>query len=495
MNYQIVRNIIGKLMILLAILMVLPLFICIIYQEELINYIAFLVPIGLLLIIGILFNVKKAQNKKMLAREGFIIVGVSWLVMSLFGCIPYIISGVLTNPIDAFFEITSGFTTTGATIMGGLNTPTVEEALEMSHSIMFWRSFAHWIGGMGVLVFILMIIPESDEGSAVHILRAESPGPQVGRLVTRMKASSRILYLIYIVLTILCILFLWIGPDMNLYESIVYALGTAGTGGFGLASSSLEAYSSYSQYVIAVFMVIFGVNFTLYYFILIGNFKDVFKNNELKWFISILIVSIVLIFISVFKEYENFEEAFRHSFFQVASFVSTSGYTTTNFISWPALALLVLFILMFMGSCAGSTAGGMKCSRIVILAKSTIKKIKSMINPRKVETIKMDGQPITDETISSVNSFVTVYLLILLLGAVVVAFDPIEGNTLLDSLTTSLTCVSNVGPTLGNVSYSTFGNYSGFTKIYLSLQMIAGRLELFPLLMLFSPKTWRMKRM
>ena len=196
MNYQIVRNIIGKLMILLAILMVLPLFICIIYQEELINYIAFLVPIGLLLIIGILFNVKKAQNKKMLAREGFIIVGVSWLVMSLFGCIPYIISGVLTNPIDAFFEITSGFTTTGATIMGGLNTPTVEEALEMSHSIMFWRSFAHWIGGMGVLVFILMIIPESDEGSAVHILRAESPGPQVGRLVTRMKASSRILYLI-----------------------------------------------------------------------------------------------------------------------------------------------------------------------------------------------------------------------------------------------------------------------------------------------------------
>ena len=495
MNYQIVRNIIGKLMILLAILMVLPLFVCIIYQESFINYVAFLVPIALLLLIGFLFNVKKAQNKKMLVREGFIIVGVSWLIMSLFGCLPYIISGILTNPIDAFFEITSGFTTTGATIMGGINTPTVEEALEMSHSIMFWRSFAHWIGGMGVLVFILMIIPESDEGSAVHILRAESPGPQVGRLVTKMKASSRILYLIYIVLTLICILFLWIGPDMNLYESIVYALGTAGTGGFGLASSSLEACSAYSQYVIAIFMIIFGINFTLYYFILIGNVKDVLKNDELKWFLCILVTSVVLIFVSILPQYQNIEEAFRQSLFQVASFVSTTGYTTTNYMTWPALALLVLFILMFMGSCAGSTAGGMKCSRIVILAKSTVKKIKAMINPRKVETIKMDGQLITDETIASVNSFMSVYLIILLLGAVVIACDPIEGNSLLDALTASLSCISNVGPTLGGASCSTFGNFSGFTKFYLSLQMIAGRLELFPLLMLFSPKTWRSKRM
>lgn len=495
MNYQIVRNIIGKIMILLAMLMFLPLIVCIIYQEEFINYVAFLVPILLLFVIGVLFNLKKAENKKMMVREGFIIVGVSWLIMSLFGCIPYIISGVLPNPFDAFFEITSGFTTTGATVMGGLNTPTPEQALKMSHSIMFWRSFAHWIGGMGVLVFILMIIPESDEGSAVHILRAESPGPQVGRLVTKMKASSRILYLIYIALTIMCMILLWIGPDMNLYESIVYALGTAGTGGLALTSNSIEAYSAYSQYVIAIFMLLFGVNFTLYYFILIGKFKDVFKNEELKWFLCIVVASIILVFISIFNRYQTFEEVFRHSLFQVASFISTSGFTTTNFIDWPALALLVLFILMLMGACAGSTAGGMKCSRIVILAKSTFKKVKAMINPRKVVTIKMDGNAITDETITSVNSFMSVYLIILLLGAVVVSFDTIEGNSLIDAISISLSCISNIGPGLGRTTCSTLGNHSNFTKFYLSLQMIAGRLELFPLLMLFSPKTWAKKRM
>ncbi len=495
MNYQIIRNIIGKIMILLAMFMFIPLIVCIVYKEEFINYVAFLVPIGLLLVIGILFNLKQAKNKKMLAREGFIIVGVSWLIMSLFGCIPYIISGVLPNPFDAFFEITSGFTTTGATVMGANNIVTPEQALEMSHSIMLWRSFAHWIGGMGVLVFILMIIPESDEGSAVHILRAESPGPQVGRLVTRMKASSRILYLIYIALTVILIVLLWLGPDMDLYQSLIYSLGTAGTGGFGIDSTCLELYSAYSQYVIAIFMIIFGINFTLYYLILIGNFKDVFKNEELKWYICILVTSIVLVFISLYSRYQNFEETFRISLFQVASFISTTGYTTTNFLTWPALGLLVLFILMFMGSCAGSTAGGMKCSRIVILAKSTFKKIKLMINPRKVETIKMDGNPITEDTISSVTSFMSVYLIILILGALVISFDPVEGNSLIDCITASLSCISNIGPGLGKVTSSTMGNFNNFTKFYLSLQMIAGRLELFPLLMLFSPKTWSAKRM
>lgn len=494
MNYQIVRNVIGKLMILLAFLMFLPLIVCIIYQEEFINYIAFLVPIVLLLIIGVLFNLKQAEHKKMMVREGFIIVGVSWLIMSLFGCLPFIISGVLTNPFDAFFEITSGFTTTGATVMGSLTTPTVEEALGMSHGIMFWRSFAHWIGGMGVLVFILMIIPESDEGSAVHILRAESPGPQVGRLVTKMKASSRILYLIYIVLTLICIIFLWAG-DMNFYESVIYAFGTAGTGGFAVDSTCLELYSAYSQYVISIFMIIFGINFTLYYFILIGNIKDVFKNDELKWYLCIVVSAIILVCISIYSKCQSFSEAFRLSLFQVASFVSTTGYTTTSFIKWPTLALLVLFILMFMGSCGGSTAGGLKCSRIVILAKSTIKKIKAMINPRKVETIKMDGNSISEETISSVTSFLSVYLIILLLGALVIACDPIEGKSLVDCFSGSLSCISNVGPGLGGVTCATMGNFNNFTKFYLSLQMIAGRLELFPLLMLFSPKTWSVKRM
>ena len=493
MNYQIIRNIIGKIMILLALLMCLPLIVCIVYQEELINYIAFTIPISILLIIGVLFTLKKADNKKMLAKEWFIIVGVSWLIMSLFGCLPFIISGVLSNPFDAFFEITSGFTTTGATV---ISNPSIEELLINNHSIMFWRSFSHWIGGMGVLVFILMIIPESDEGSAVHILRAESPGPQVGRLVTKMKASSRILYLIYIGLTLIQVILLWAGPDMDLYSSLIHSFGTAGTGGFSISNISIEAYSSYSQYVIAVFMIIFGINFTMYYFILIGNFKDVLKNEEIKWYFGILIASVVLVCISIFNRCANFEETFRLSLFQVASIISTTGYSTTNFATWPSSALIIIFILMFMGSCAGSTAGGIKCSRIVIIIKSAIRKLKAMINPRKVETIRVDKKPITDDTISSVHSFVIVYIVVFLLCAIIVSFDPMKNNDFTTSLTASLACISNIGPGLGAVGpYGSFAEFNGFTKFLLSLEMIAGRLELFPLLILFNPKTWRIKRM
>ena len=492
MNYPIIRNIIGKIMILLALLMCLPLIVCIVYQEELINYIAFTIPISILLIIGVLFTFKKAENKKMLAREGFIIVGVSWLIMSLFGCLPFIISGVLPNPIDAFFEITSGFTTTGATV---ISNPSIEELLIDNHSIMFWRSFSHWIGGMGVLVFILMIIPESNEGSAVHILRAESPGPQVGRLVTKMKASSRILYLIYIALTIIQVILLWVGPDMDLYSSLIHTFGTAGTGGFSISNISIEAYSAYSQYVIAIFMIIFGINFTLYYFILIGNVKDVFKNDEIKWYLGIIVVAVALISFNVYDRYSNFEETFRVSLFQVASIISTTGYSTTNFADWPSLSLMVLFIIMFIGSCAGSTAGGMKCSRIVIAIKSALKKVKAMINPRKVETISMDGKTITDETVSSVHSFIFVYIIVFLLCAIIVSFDKMPNNDFITSLTASLACISNIGPGFGQVGpYGSFSEFNGFTKIILSFEMIAGRLELFPLLILFSPRTWRVKR-
>ena len=494
MNYAIIRNIIGKIMILIAMLMILPFSLCIIYQEDLNNYLAFLIPICLLVIIGFLFNIKKAENKKMLAREGFIIVGISWLIMSLFGCLPFIISGVLPNFFDAFFEISSGFTTTGATIMTGSY---IEEALVNNHSIMFWRSFSHWIGGMGVLVFILAIIPESDEGSSVHILRAESPGPQVGRLVTKMKASSRILYLIYIGLTILNILFLWFGPDqkMNLYSSFIHAFGTAGTGGFSISSLSLGAYTAYSQYVTAIFMIVFGINFTMYYLILIGNIKEVLKNEELRWYLVIVLISVIFICVSIFERYQNFEEAFRVSLFQVASVISTTGYSTVDYAIWPAFSLMILFILMFIGSCAGSTAGGIKCSRLVILIKSTIKKIKMMINPRKVETIRMDGKPISDETISSVQSFVLVYLFIFLFCAVIVSIDRRSGNDFVSSITASLACISNVGPGFSIVGPSSdFSGFNFFTKFILSLEMICGRLELFPLLILFYPKTWSKKR-
>lgn len=493
MNYAIVRNLIGKIMFILGILMLLPLIFCIAYQESFINYLAFLIPAFVLFILGFLFNIKKAEDKKMLVREGFIIVGVAWLIMSLFGCLPFIISGVLPNFFDAFFEISSGFSTTGATVMSN-----VEASLVNNHSVFFWRSFAHWVGGMGVLVFVLAIIPESDEGSSIHILKAESPGPQVGRLVTKMKASSRILYLIYMVLTVLQVFILWLGPDknMNLFASIIYSLGSAGTGGLAIDSASVGAYGAYSQYVIAIFMLIFSINFTIYYYILIKNFKDIFNNEELKWYLVIVALSIVFVFISIYPKYETVEEVFRHSFFQVVSVVSTTGFATVDYALWPALALVVIFILMFMGACAGSTAGGIKCSRVVILVKSAINKIKLMINPRKVEVIKMDGKVLPNETVDSVQSFIIVYFLVFFLCSLIVAADPSIGDDFSASITASLTCISNVGAGFSSLGPAkNFANLNWFTKFVLSLEMIAGRLELFPLLILFNPKTWRAKRM
>ena len=349
MNFSIIRNILGKIMVLMSFLMCLPLIVCICNQETYMNYIAFLIPVILLYVIGRLFNLKKAKESKMLAREGFVIVGLSWIIIALFGCLPFIISQEIPNFFDAFFEIVSGFTTTGASI---LNDVTL-----LSKSMLFWRSFSHWIGGMGVLVFILAIIPESKDGSSMHILRAESPGPQVGKLVSKMQVTSRILYLIYLGMTVILFLFLWLGPDkkMDLFNSIIYSVGTAGTGGFAVDSFSLEYYSIYTQYVISIFMILFGINFTLFYFILIGHFKDVFKNEELRWYFAIILISVVIIMISIYSKYNNFEHSFRLALFQVATIMSTSGYSTANFNEWPMLAKTILFILMFFGAMAGST--------------------------------------------------------------------------------------------------------------------------------------------
>ena len=485
MNYSIIRNILGKIMILTAFLMSLPLIFCVIYQEKLLNYIAFIVPIVLLVLFGWLFNIKKANDTKMLAREGFIIVGFTWLTIALFGCLPFIISREIPNPFDAFFEMCSGFTTTGASILN--------DVTALSHSMKFWRSFSHWIGGMGVLVFILAIIPESKDGTSIHILRAESPGPQVGKLVSKMQVTSRILYLIYLGLTLSEFLLLWLGPDkkMDAFNSLIYSLGTAGTGGLAVDPYSIEFYSSYSQYVIATFMFVFGINFTLFYFILIGNLKEVFKNEEVRWYFSIVFISIVIIFISLYSKgvYVGVEQTFRHSFFQVASIVSTTGYSTANFNEWPALTKSVLFILMFFGASAGSTAGGMKISRVIILIKSSWKRIKNMVNPRKVETIYIDNKPINDTIVDSVQSFFVVYMAIFILCSLVISIDNFGFET---NITASLACISNIGPGLGEVGpYGSYAGFSNFSKLILSLEMIAGRLELFPMLILFNPKTWK----
>lgn len=494
MNYAIIRNILGKLMILLAGLMVLPLIVSVIYQEGLQNYLAFIIPIGLLLIFGLLFNIKKPRNTNIVAREGLIIAGLSWLLLSLFGCIPFMISGEIPNFFDAFFEIVSGFTTTGASV--------VTDVTALSHSILFWRSFSHWIGGMGVLVFILAIIPESKDGSSMHILRAESPGPQVGKLVSKMRVTSRILYLIYVVLTIIQFLFLWLGPDeqMTAFNSIIYTLGTAGTGGFSMDPQSLEFYAPYSQYVIAIFMLIFGVNFSLYYLILIGNIKEVLKNEELKWYLAIVAIAVALLCINTFQIYDNIEETFRHALFQVASIISTTGYSSTGYSTyevvdgmikvggWPVFSQVLVFILMFFGACAGSTAGGLKITRINVLVKSMIKKIKNVVNPRKVEVLCIDKKPADNKIVEVIQNFFVLYMMIFLICSLIISLD---GNDFVTNITASLSCISNVGPGLNAVGpYGSYSVFSSFSKFILSLEMIAGRLELFPLLVLFSPKTW-----
>ena len=482
MNYSIIKNIIGKIMILTAILMAFPLLMCVIYQEDFINYLAFLIPIALLVLFGWLFTFKKAKDTKMLAREGFIIVGLTWIIIALFGCLPFIISKEIPSFFDAFFEISSGFTTTGASIL--------TDVTKLSKSMLFWRSFSHWIGGMGVLVFILAVIPESKDGTSIHILRAESPGPQVGKLVSKMQVTSRILYLIYFGLTIVEFLVLWLGPDkqMDAFNSLVYALGTAGTGGFAVDPQSIELYSNYSQYVIAIFMLIFGINFSLFYFILIGNFKEFFNNEEVRWYFGIVFISIALIFINIYSIYQNVEQSFRLSLFQVATIMSTTGYSTANFDMWPSFAKGVIVILMFFGASAGSTAGGMKISRVMILVKSTFKKIKNMISPRKVETLYIDKKPVNESVIEASQTYFIVYMIIFIVCALLISIDNFD---MLTNITASLACISNIGPGLSMVGpYGSYAEFSDFSKIILSFEMIAGRLELFPMLILFNPKTW-----
>ncbi len=489
MNFSIIRRIIGKILILLAALMVLPLIVSLIYQEGIKHYLAFLIPIAGLIILGVLLNLKKAENSKMLVREGMIIVGLSWLIMSLFGCIPFMLSGEIPNFFDAFFEMSSGFTTTGASVVPS------DKVESLSHSILFWRSFSHWIGGMGVLVFILAIIPESKEGSTLHILRAESPGPQVGRLVSKMASSSRILYIIYIVLTLVQFILLLAGPDpeMDVFNSLIYSLGTAGTGGFSAHAEGFAAFTPYTQYVVAIFMLIFGINFTMFYLLLIRNIKDVIKNDELKVYIMTVVLSVLIICLNIYPKVENVEETFRLSLFQVASIISTTGYSSTDFNLWPTLSKSVIVIIMCFGACAGSTAGGVKISRITMLGKSAISKIKKMVRPRKVETIYMDGKPLSNNVIESVQGFFIVYMVIFVLCALLISiYNPNMELDLETTFSASLTCISNVGPGLGGVGpASSFAGFSNFSKFILSIEMIAGRLELFPILLLFSPNMWR----
>ena len=511
MNYKKLGKILGKIMVVESILMLAPLAVSIIYKEPIKNIIAFIVPILALLLVGFLLQIPKPQRNTLYQKEGFALTALVWLVMTLFGAIPFVINGDIPNYIDACFEMMSGFTTTGSSV--------ITDITVISHSSLFWRSFSHWIGGMGILVFVLIFIPESNEGSSMHLLRAESPGPQVGKIVSKMKVTTRILYLIYLGMTVLEVIILMLDKPIPGYEgdqfffSLLATFGCAGTGGFGFLPGSMEMFHPFSQYVMAIFLILFGCNFSLYYLMLIGKIKHVLKSEEFRSYFLIIGSAVAFVFISLIWRFESFpqvyttEEAFRHSLFQVASLITTAGYTTTDYHVWPMLATTTLVIVMFIGAMAGSTAGGIKVSRIVIAAKGAYINVRKLINPRYVPKAKFEGKTLERETINDVFAFITLYFFIFMAVIFLLSFDPINGEIVtiasdagtytvkhgfFSNFSAALTCISNVGPAFEGVGpYASFAGYSIFSKIILTFTMMLGRLEILPVLILFNRRTWK----
>ncbi len=481
MNHKMVFSTLGKIMQIEAILLMLPFAVAVLYGEN--NNYAFIISILTALIGGIILGIIfKPKDKVIYAKDGFVIVALSWFVLSLVGALPFYLSKEIPNYCDAFFETVSGFTTTGASIL--------TDVPALSKSMLFWRSFTHWIGGMGIIVLVMAIF-STDSGRSMHIMRAEMPGPIVGKLVPRVKETAKLLYIIYIGLTLIEVIFLWLG-DMDLYESFVFSFGTAGTGGFSIKADGLASYSSYSQWVITVFMLLFGVNFNLYYLTLIGKIKNVFKSEELRAYIGIVILAISVVFINTFNMFSNALEGLKHSSFQVASIITTTGYATTDFNLWPNLSKMVLLLLMFVGGCAGSTAGGMKVSRIFFMFKIICNNIKRLIHPRAVSTLMFEGKAVDDETQKSVSCYFGVYFFIMAGFLFLLNLEPFDFET---NFTAVVSCYNNVGPGLSLVG--PMGNYSGysdFSTCLLSLAMLFGRLEIYPILVALLPNTWLKKR-
>ena len=441
--------------------------------------IAIVVTAGIAMLLRLLC---KGAPSAFYAKEGFVCVALSWTVMSLVGCLPFYISREIPSYVDAFFEIVSGFTTTGASIV-----PAVEE---LSKGILYWRSFSHWVGGMGVLVFLLAIVPsgENGKGFTMHLLRAESPGPDVGKLVPKMRKTAAILYIIYIVLTVLDILFLLAG-GMDLFESVCHAFGTAGTGGFGVKNDSYARYSPYLQNVTTVFMLLFGINFSCYYLLLLKQFKSVFKDEELRTYLLLVLGSIVLISLNIREIYGSLEETVRHAAFQVASIVTTTGYATTDFDLWPSFSKTILLCLMVVGACAGSTGGGLKVGRLMLLLKGLRRNIRQMLNPRKVELVRNNGTVVDQKVLDNTNAYLAAYVLIVFGVFAVISLDGFSTGT---NFSAVLACFNNIGPGLEAVGPTcNFSAYSNLSKLVLSWAMLAGRLEIFPMLVLFSRDTWK----
>ncbi len=484
MNKRMVLRTLGVVLRILSLLLLLPLITAIIYKEKVPLFSFAVVALGSFFVGSLILLFTRTKNHIIYAKEGFAITAFTWIIMTMVGALPFVISGEIPSYIDAVFETASGFTTTGSSIVSNV------EAL--SKSILLWRSFTHWVGGMGVLVFVMAIIPNFTDRS-IHIMRAEMPGPVIGKLLPRAKSTSRILYIIYIALTVLEMILLFAG-GMPVFDSILNSFGTAGTGGFSIRAAGIGAYSPYCQWVIGIFMVVFGVNFNLYFLLIMRRIRTAIKSGELWCYLAIIAVSTTIITLNIINavpEMNNLSDTVRHSFFQVASIISTTGYATTDFALWPNLSRVVLLLLMFCGGSAGSTAGGLKVSRVMMLFKSVGKEIKRMIHPRSVSKIKFEGKPVEDSLISSVTTYFAIYMICLLGALLLICFEPFDFET---NFSAVLSCFNNIGPGMAAVGpMANFAGYTDFSKIVLSFAMLLGRLEIFPLIIIFSPHSWMKK--
>ena len=477
MNGSVVRYTLGQVLKIEAVLLLLPCVVALIYFDR--NGIYFLIVAAMCGLMGLGMTLVKPSSNVFYLKEGCIITSSSWILLSFFGCLPFYLSDSIPTLTDALFETISGFTTTGASILS--------EVESLSASITFWRCFTHWIGGMGVLVFLLAIIPIGG-GSQINIMKAESPGPSVGKLVPKIRSTARILYVIYFVLTIIEIIFLAAG-DMPIFDAINTATATAGTGGFGVKNDSLAGYSHYIQWVVTIFMILFGVNFNAYYLLIFRQFRKAFTMEEVVHYFAIIFIAIGIIFTRLAGSYEFAADALRDTAFQVASIITTTGFSTADFDKWPAVCQTVLVFLMFIGACAGSTGGGIKVSRLIILRKTIIKEMTSYIHPKSIKKLKMDDKPVEHEVVRATNVFFITFVIIFSVSVLLISID---GNDLVTNFTAVAATINNIGPGLSAVGPTqNFSHFSMFSKYILMFDMIAGRLELFPLLMLFHPELWK----
>lgn len=481
MNYRMIVNIIAKIVSVEAVFM-LPALLISLFTGEGPSAAAFAITMAVMLAVSLPFALKKSARSDFHAREGLVTVGLAWIVVSLLGALPFTISGAIPNYIDAFFETVSGFTTTGSTILSDV------EALPKG--MLYWRSFTHWLGGMGVLVFMMALSPltEKDGGEGMHLLRAESPGIKISKLVPRMRRSAEILYAIYIGLTIVQIILMLLGR-VPLFDAVTISFGTAGTGGFGIKNDSMASYSPYIQWVVTIFMLLFSVNFNVYFLLLLRQFGKVLRDEELRTFFLIVASAVVIIMIDTIGYFSSFGESLRHVAFQVSSIISTSGFCTVDFDRWPQISRTLLVLLMFIGACAGSTGGGSKVVRVIVLFRIARRAVYKAFHPRAVQTIYLSGDIIDDDTVSSVSNYYLLYFLTLAAAALLITVDGFSMET---NFTAAVSCLNNVGPGMDGVgAVMNYGAYSWFSKIVLSITMLIGRLEIYPILVLAFPRVWR----